>query len=294
MPLAALAMVMAFDVPSFINEYFIFPMRYPGQYPPYNIYNTAAFAIIALVAVYCIYWFVTKKLKLQVDEQFFFAAIPFVVFGAFLRVIQDAALLPREVVVAGVSLFPFITPGIYFLAFFVLVAGFAVNWLYDRKNAVRDTAYVGWFFAAVSLAILLSRMSFPNLAIGVGIIALAVGCALLFWLLDKNVFHKVTQKIELAVVFGQCLDGAATFLGVGYAGYGEQHVVGNAVIDNLGGPVTFFLVKMVFAFAVVYLARSEFSSKPGDQRARVFLLLLITIFGFGPGLRDLSRIVLGV
>ncbi len=285
---------MAFDVSSFINEYFIYPMRYPGQYAPYNIYNTAAFAIVAIVAVYCIYWAITKKLRLKINGEFFFAAIPFVLFGAFLRVIQDASLLPREVVVAGVSLFPFITPGIYFLVFFVLVAGFAASWMMDKKTAVRNTAKVGWFFAAITFLILVSGANFPNAAIGVGIIAIATACALLFRFADSKFFKTKTERIELAVVFGQCLDGAATFLGVGFAGYGEQHVVGNAVMAGLGGPAAFFLLKVAFAFAVIHIARREFAKSDSDSQTKTFLLLLIAIFGLGPGTRDLARITLGV
>lgn len=285
---------MAFDITSFINEYFLFPMRYPGQYAPYNIYNTAAFAIIAIVAVYCIYRLVTRRLRLKIDEEFFFAAVPFVAFGACLRVIQDASLLPREVVVAGVSLFPFITPGIYFLVFSVLVAGFAASWIIGKKTAIKNTAKTGWLFAAVSFLVLISRMCFPNAMIGVGIIALATVCTLAFKFADKKFLNKKTEKIELATVFGQCLDGAATFLGVGFAGYGEQHVVGNAVMAGFGGPIAFFLLKTVFAFAVIFVARREFSKSGSDSQARTFLLLLIAIFGLGPGMRDLSRIVLGV
>jgi len=285
---------MAFDFSSFINEYFIFPMKYPAQYAPYNSYNTTVFAIVAMVAVYCIYWLITKKLKLKIDGEFFFAAVPFVLFGAFLRVIQDASLLPREVVVFGTSLFPFITPGIYFLVFFALVAGFAASWMIDKKTAVKNTAKVGWFFAAASFLVLISRASFPNAMIGVGIIALATVCAIVFLFADNKIFKKKTENIEIATVFGQCLDGAATFLGVGFAGYGEQHVVGNAVMASLGGPVAFFLLKVAFAFVVIHIARREFSKSDSDAQARAFLLLLIAIFGLGPGLRDLSRIVLGV
>jgi uncharacterized membrane protein len=258
------------------------------------VFNTTAFAIIAIVAVYCIYWLVIKKLKLKIDEEFFFATIPYIMFAAFLRVIQDAALLPREVVVFGASFFPFITPGIYFLAFFVLAACFAASWLYDKKAVVKNTATAGWLFAAASFLVLFSKLSFPNFTIGAGIVALAAGCALLFWLVYKQVFRKRPEKIEFAVVLGQCVDGAATFLGVGFAGYSEQHVVGNAVIGSLGGPFAFFMLKLLFAFAVVYVTRREFSQKPEEQQARVFLLLLITIFGLGPGMRDLCRIILGV
>jgi uncharacterized membrane protein len=290
-----LGATVAFDLSSLVNEYFIYPMRYPGQYPPYNVFNTVAFAAVAIVAVYCI-WAVTKKLKLEIGEKFFFAALSFVLFGAFLRVMQDAGLLAREVTVAGVALFPLITPGIYFLVFFVLAAGFAASWMLDKKNAVKNTAKIGWFLAVVSLLalILFSKAGFPNAAIGTGTIAIAAGCTLAFLLADRKIFKRKTEKTELAAVFGQCLDGAATFLGVAFAGYGEQHVLGNAVIAGLGGPAAFFLLKVAFAFAVVLVCRREFTKSKSDRQARTFLLLLIAVLGLGPGTRDLARITLGV
>ncbi len=287
---------MAFDFSSFVNEYFLYPMRYPDAYPPYNIYNTAAFAVTALVAAYILHRILTKKLKLAVDGDFYFAVIPFVLFGGIFRVLEDAKVLPREITVGGFSFFPFITPGVYFVVFFSVVLSFALSYYYSKKSGkslFKTIGLSGAVLSAIAFSVLISRWSFPNLFLGIGIVTLASFSVYLFRLADRSFFGSRPSKTELCTVLGQCLDGAATFGGIAFAGYGEQHVVGNFIIDSFG-PLAFFLVKAAFAFGVVWIARREFSEGKNDQEMKTYLLLLITIFGLAPGTRDLLRIVLGV
>ena len=287
---------MAFDFSSFVNEYFIYPMRYPNAYPPYNIYNTAAFAATALVAAYFLHRILTKKLKLAVDGDFYFAIIPFLLFAGVFRVLEDAKVLPREIIVGGISFFPFITPGIYFVVFLLAVFSFVLSYYYSRKSGksmFKSMGMSGAVLSIIAFSVLISRWSFPNLFLGVGIVFLAMLSAYMFRLADRLVFKSHPSKIELCTVFGQCLDGAATFGGIAFAGYGEQHVVGNFIIDSFG-PLAFFLVKAAFAFAVIWIARREFTKSKKDQEAKTYLLLLITTFGLAPGTRDLLRIVMGV
>src|SRR3989339_273614 len=98
----------------FIQEYFVNPILYQDKYPPYNAYNTLAYAAIAIAAVYLLFKLFKSK-GIKIDGWFFKAVIPFVLFGSLLRVTEDARLLPRVVEFAGVKLFPFVTPGIYIL-----------------------------------------------------------------------------------------------------------------------------------------------------------------------------------
>jgi len=99
-----------------------------------------------------------------------------------------------------------------------------------------------------------------------------------------------TARIEGATFYAQCLDGAATFWGVQFGGYGEQHVFGNFLF-SVGGPLLFFLVKIAFVYLAVEVFRRETDKK---SEARTYLLLLITIFGLAPGVRDILRITCGV
>ena len=87
---------------------------------------------------------------------------------------------------------------------------------------------------------------------------------------------------------GRGLDGAATFVGVSVFGYGEQHVLANAVFAA-GTPLAFFGLKVAFAIAVAYAAGKE---KDGDEKN--FVMLLIAVMGLAPGLRDLLRVAAGV
>ena len=70
-------------------------------------------------------------------------------------------------------------------------------------------------------------------------------------------------------------------------------MVGNAIIGSTGSSFWFFILKLAFAGIVVYVARRELS-KPSDQEDKTFFMLLITIFGLAPGVRDVTRILFGV
>ena len=54
----------------FIQEYFVNPILYQDRYAPYNVYNTAVYAIIAIAAVYFLYRILQKK-GVLIDEKFF-------------------------------------------------------------------------------------------------------------------------------------------------------------------------------------------------------------------------------
>ena len=286
---------MAFNLSAFVNEYFIFPMRYPQSYAPYNIYNTAAFAIIALLSALVLHRILTRRLRIPIDERFYFAVFPYVLFGGFFRVAEDAGILPREIIIGGFSLFPFITPGIYIVSFLIIVAFFEATMLLSKKaDFIGNFKKAGWALAIFSaLSIAFSVWKFPNLSIGLVVVTLACASALLFRKLDKVYFKNSSKNSELATVFAQSIDGAATFCGLAFAGYFEQHVVGNLIIDSFG-PLSFFLVKVAFVMAAVWIARREFSGTQKDIEVRTYFLLLITVFGLGPGVRDIFRIVLGV
>jgi len=259
-----------------IQEYFVNPLAQPGAYAPYNIINTAVFAVLALVAAYLIYLLI-KRLRVRVDARLFYAIIPFIFFGSALRVWQDADWLPRAMEFFGFTVYPFVTPGIYLLVFFVLAASYALT-----RN-LESTRNAGIVLALATVLPLLTQVKQPALAIGILIFASA-SLALFVWLWW---YRKLRPTIpEKLVVFSQSLDGAASFLGVQFGNYFEQHVLGGFIMGL--SPVAFFLVKAAFGFAAVELLRRE------KEEERNYVLLLIMIFGLAPGLRDLLRIACGV
>ena len=286
-------------VSDIVREYFVNPMQYPDKYAPYNIVNTVVYAALALLAVWLIFEGL-KRVGLKADEGFYFAILSFVVFGSAVRVITDAGILPREVTVAGNTFYPFITPGIYVVVFLVVVASIAASLLLatKKKKAVWWLNVIGQWLAVGALLVLVPLLGFWVHGLLMVLLGLVGVGALKAWERVKKGKTRFSA-IELFTAFSQCFDGAATFVGVGIGTpattYGEQHVVGNFVMDLLGGPLAFYFVKLAFVLAVIFLLRRELNEKkPGEAEEKNYILLIITIFGLAPGVRDALRIIAGV
>jgi uncharacterized membrane protein len=271
------------DFAQFVTEYFVNPIEKPGEYAPYNIVNTIVFAIAALLAAYLIFR-ALKRFGVRVDEKFAFAVMPFAALGAIARVLSDAAVLPRKVEVAGIAAYPFITPGIYIVTFLLFAAALVLALKFSRDWQT-TLGQAGIALSIVALLPLLPLFKeFTALAIVGGLVGVALAA---YWVVGKMKAYPLT-KFGWLVALGQGLDGAATFAGVSVFGYGEQHVLANAIF-SAGSPFAFFALKIAFALAVAYAASRE---KDGDEKN--FVMLLIAVMGFAPGLRDVLRVAAGV
>jgi uncharacterized membrane protein len=214
-----------------------------------------------------------------------------VVFGAALRVFEDGHWLPRVVDIGGFSVFPFVTPGIYVLTFLLLGLSALVSLkIAGRGNAKAMLSKIGIGLAAITFLAL--ALHFRFFVHGTAILVLAFILLKAFEFVDKKTGGKLSS-LEATAFFGQVLDGSATFAAIQFgtpaSTYFEQHVVGGALIGSLG-PIAFLLLKIIFGAAVVWLLRRE---KAGPEEKN-YALILIAIFGLGPGLRDALRLVAGV
>ncbi len=281
----------------FIDEYFVKPMQFPDLYAPYNIYNTAVYAILALIAAYLIYKFLQSR-KIAIDTHFYYAVLPFIFFGGIMRVIQDAGILPRSMDLGGITIYPFITPGIYIIIFLVLAGVYHVSRISSKGNHIGmlkkiRNAGIGLNLGLFSILALwgFSRINLNQLGLFVLILILTALAALIFEIVKSKFYNKredpELKGLERTTVIAQSLDGSATFVGVTMGGYFEQHVLANAIFGTFGSPFAFYLIKILFVFALVFALRKESESKA----EQVFVLLLITIFGLAPGLRDALRLL---
>jgi uncharacterized membrane protein len=116
--------------------------------------------------------------------------------------------------------------------------------------------------------------------------------------------------INLLLVFSQMLDGFATALGIDLLGYIEKHVLSARVIDafrdfstDLGWAfgasyptfLAFAPVKLLVSLLVVYAidvhSREDARSHPTMIGLVKFAIIMV---GIGPGVRDFTRMSLGV
>lgn len=267
----------------FIQEYFLNPLEHPDKYTPYNLVNTITFAVLALAAAWLLYKGL-KKLGVKYGAEFNYGVLAYVAFGAVLRVVVDAKILPREINILGIPLFLFVTPGIYIVTFLILAVCLLAA--LKTKKPMQNFRNIGIALTLLALlplaAARIQAMQIDVFAIPLLAIALTAG----FVWLWKKTFKKELGVVEKLVFFGQVLDGSATFYGINFKGYGEQHVLGNAIIGAFNNAITFLVIKILFAAAAVY-----FLSKEEKQDEKNFIALIITIVGFGPGLRDFLRIL---
>ncbi len=275
-----------------LDDYFTAPLAQPGVVAPYNWVNTLVFAVLALLAAYLIFKGL-KKLGIKVDEQFCFSVLPFVLFGASVRAAVDAQALPRAVQLFGTTFYPFVTPLVYVFTFLVVAAAIGASLLFRQRfhAAMRFSGLV--LFAAVTLAYAPLFKNYYYFAV-IAVLALAglAASELISKLVARFYGSAERGAVERLAVFGQCFDGAATFAGVSFLGYSEQHVVAN-ILFGIGTPLLFFAVKVLFSSLAVELIGRELAS-PQESEKKNYLLLLLTIFGLAPGLRDALRILAGV
>ena len=94
----------------FFQTYFIDPIKYGTGY---NIYNTAMYAVLLVLAAVIVYK-VVKKMGIRIDKNFLFAVSPYIFLGGLLRALQDAKIFSTVFLIT-----PLIYVSIFIFAFIV-------------------------------------------------------------------------------------------------------------------------------------------------------------------------------
>jgi uncharacterized membrane protein len=109
-----------------------------------------------------------------------------------------------------------------------------------------------------------------------------------------------STPIVLLAVYGQLVDGFASWVGVDIFGYSEKHVLSSLVMKLSGGSESgagggwgFLVVKMLLALVIV-LFFAEWRFERRQCHLRLLIVLGLLTVGLAPGLRDLGRLMLGV
>lgn len=274
---------------SFINDYYLEPIR---SHTGYNPVNTVTYAIIAIAAIYLLYRYL--KTKIEFNESFVYGVLPFVLFGSTVRVITDAIgngvfrpITPLHALVLGSHVYDygFITssPGIYLVTAALLFMSMAV--LYRMKK-MESLWIVGIALWLPHFLLLLPFMQYAIYALPILLLAAVPAAIAYIYFKDKNL---------AGIVAGHSLDGAATFFvidifsGISGIAYGEQHMLASGIGTFSGTYFTFYLIKVLVSFAAAYFVMKE-DIPANDKR---YIALVLMIMGFAPGIRDMLRMAAG-
>ncbi len=267
------------------NEYFLKPFV---EHTGYNFVNTATYVLIALFSLYLIYSYI-KKNKIKLDNKFVYSLISFIFFGSILRAFTDSIdtgkflpITPIHEFVLNSHLYDYgfftVTPGIY-----ILVASlFLISYFYIEKKIKNFSIYFPTFLFLSHFLILLPFMHYAIYAIPVFLLAI----------IPAILSYNKIKELSLAV-FAQSLDGAATFFvidifsKISNISYFEQHPLSRFIGSLFGTYFTFYLLKAILSFLIMYYIKDE---KPLDK---TFIFAIVLTIGLAPGLRDTFRMMMG-
>ena len=265
---------MAVDLASFWAENFATPLcRY------YTPIGTLTYGLILLTAVAGT-WLLLKKLKIDIDKRFFYALLPFIIYGGWTRALRDHGLG-----IYGSNAWWWCSPPIYFIIFAMTLSALLAGLFAQGRWKIeywKVTAAVGGILLAYNLLIT-AMAGMPNLP-GFGIIAgLVLGWAVLLLLVRRlwPASRAVLTPVNTGIMVSHLLDASSTFTALTFFGFYEQHVVPSFLI-NMFGPAVMFPLKLLVVLPVLwYIDKSE-----DNKQFKGFLKIVILILGLALGVRD--------
>ncbi|ODS39536.1 MAG: hypothetical protein A7316_05365 [Candidatus Altiarchaeales archaeon WOR_SM1_86-2] len=275
----------------FIDKYFI--------QPGYNPVNTITYGVILGLAIFGVIKML-RKLEIEIDRNFILALVPFIIYGATSRAMVDANFYPE--------IYWLVAPGIYVTMFFITLGALLFS-LFLREvrriNYAVPMLIIGSALSAYNVGLILLNFTSPDALLyflfaffGSIFLLFAAYCVILSFLKDHKE-HELRGRVRrLAVheynhliVFAHLFDASATSIGIEFFGYAEKHVLPRFLIDHFHTGFIMFPLKLLVVIPVIYLIDMYVKDDPMTRR---FIKLAVLILGLSPGIRDISRMIMGV
>ena len=293
--------------------------------PGYTTVSTLGYMVILIFMLAGVYLLI-QRFDLEPFQDFFFALVPFMLFGGALRVVEDSFVAAQRAGLEPAIEFPasaaLISPFIYFTVFFVTLAALVVaKWL-EHTGRTDTYHYPLGAIGAGILAITAGYLTFlamttdyvgwhPLILVTVvGLATLIAGGVYLALERWSPATNSGTGLIGAVVVWAHAIDGVANVLAsdwtwvFGLAGYGSKHPIDRilsgiltsvqpaSVTAMVGDSWLFLVVKIAVAVLIVSLFDDRFMDE--SPRYAVMLLGAVVAVGLGPGTRDMIRVTLGI
>lgn len=259
------------DISEFIQQNFLY------THPGYTVLNTVVFGIILGIAVILIikmFKYIKKNPK-----DLFIPLIPFIFFGSSTRALVDNGIYPL--------ILWLVTPGIYILTGFITIATLLISVYVERKTKF-DYRY---FILIVGIGLCIPNIlniNHLNWAAFFEVIGSWAAVSSIFVVLSTK-WDLLKDKFNLSVLLAHLFDASSTFIAIDFYGYGEQHVLPNALMNIAGTAAVMYPLKIAVILTALYVI-DEYVE---DDVIRNMLKLAIFILGLAPGLRDFLSLSMG-
>lgn len=291
----------------FFLEYFV-------NEDSYNVFNTAVYVSLGLVACYLVFIFLEKMNQKMIDKygdrytpvkptkEFFLSIIPYIFLGSTLRALKDTHFIPD-------SFRLFETPLIYvFMIVFTIIVGVFIVWICTVKlgDDWKPIFFgVGAFTEIMFLLPMLTLIDSDGFIGGIGVVTATIILVSIFLVLGQlNNVGNLKQKesrilkglnksfsIENIIVLGaQMFDASATVISITFFEYGEKHVIPDFLFSELG-TWTFWIFKFVIVFTTLILMDNFLDESDREREVRSWLKWVILLLGLATGSRDTLRLI---
>jgi uncharacterized membrane protein len=295
--------------------------------PGYTTVSTVGYMIILVFMLTGVYYLL-QRFTLEPVRKFFYALVPFMLFGGVLRAVEDSFVAAQRAGVEPAIEFPWsavlISPFIYFTVFGIALAAFLAS-KGLKAGDLTDTyhyplgamgigtlllsgGYLAWLSTSTDYV-----FAYPLVLVTVAVLSVvfAVG---IYTAIDRYrpAIHRGTGYMGLVVLWAHAVDGVANVIasdwtgvfGIPGGGYSAKHVVNRIIIDvtqtiqpawlteMIGDSWTFLVVKLIVAAAILAVFDEKFLHE--NPYYAVMLLVAVVAVGLGPGTRDVVRVTLGI
>jgi uncharacterized membrane protein len=260
------------SISQFIQDNFLY------LHPGYTLLNTIVFGIIlGIVVILVIKMF--KYIKKDPGD-LLVPVIPFIFFGSSARALVDNGIYPLTLWL--------VTPGIYVLTGFAAIAALIIS-VYVEKKTNFDYKYLMIIIGVILCIPNILYINHINWIAFFQVIGVWAVISSIFILL-RNKWSLLKNKLNLSALSAHLFDASATFIAIDFYGYGEQHVLPNALMSLTGTAAVMFPLKIAVILAALYVIDEYIE----DKTIKNMLKLAIFILGLAPGLRDFLSLSIGV
>ncbi len=241
--------------------------------------------LVYFAILLAILWFFSNVFfkRIKFDNKFLLITAPYFVFGLALRMLADVGVVER-------SQLWNITPGVHVVTLAIGVAAIGAGQLLERRYGVKY-----WKFPFV-IGTVLALFTTYNLAIHInhpvrilhpfGLAAVITGAIYIVSGVSSTtaIFR---SRGNIAIIFAHLLDGSATFIGIDFYHFTEEHLLPDYLISLAGSALVMIPLKIVIVLPILYFVE-KWRIEEGDDKIQEYYILKFVLFilGFGPGVRD--------
>ena len=267
-----------------IEKYCIEPIIYDTGY---NYINKIILLTILLFSLYLLLKILTR-LDIKLDNSIIIAAVPYIIFGSTLRVLQDSGKMPSPLN------YLLITP-IYYELILIITTFFMVfaKVLAPRLN-IQDWRIlfsgIGIVLTLFNIALLLSIQDSMRPVAFLMIFSFGGGLSLIIYAIGRHFsISFITDKLNAIIIFSFMLNASSNYIATEFFGYYLKSVgtlFGNNIHLNLISLIPSSIIVLSFLWFL------DVKWKNNDTLKNIIKLLMLFIW-MTSAIRGTIRIVLG-